>query len=138
MFWIDLSLTCVVKHLTDLAGESGDDGSIEECVETCEDDTADNNADDDLYAGIDIALTRGGFDGGSCGNDCGVALVLDGVDKLFHNCFSFLILKFLWFTFSVRELHRLPFLWFVPTVRFQDVACIRPARLSQAALGLLR
>ena len=46
--------------------------------------SADYDTDDDLDTGVDIALTGGGLDGSSCGDDGGVALVLDGVDKLFH------------------------------------------------------
>ena len=77
-------LTGVIEHVADLGGESGNDSGVEECVETCENHAADDNADDDLDAGVDIALTGGGLDSSSCGDDGGVALVLDGVDKLFH------------------------------------------------------
>ena len=97
------SLTGVVEHLTDLGSESGDDGCVEERVETCEDDTTDYYTDDDLHAGVDIALTGGGLDGGSCGDDGGVALVLDGVDKLFHRLITSFFLKFFVLFFVVGK-----------------------------------
>ena len=81
---VTTGLAAVVEHLADLSGKSGHDGGVEEEIETCEDDTADYDTDDDLDAGIDIALTGGGLDGGLGRNDCLVELVLDGVDKLFH------------------------------------------------------
>ena len=81
---LNFGLTGIVEHLCDLGSERGDDGGVEERVETGKDHAADDDADDDLDAGVDIALTGGGLDGSSCGDDGGVALVLDGVDKLFH------------------------------------------------------
>ena len=81
---LNFGLAGIVEHLCDLGSERGDDGGVEECVETCADDTADYDTDDDLDTGVDIALTGGGLDGSSCGDDGGVALVLDVVDKLFH------------------------------------------------------
>ena len=74
----------VIEHALNLGGKSGHDGGVEEEIETCEDDTADYDTDDDLNAGIDIALTGGGLDGGLGRNDCLVELVLDGVDKILH------------------------------------------------------
>ena len=88
------SLTGVVEHLTDLGSESGDDGCVEERVETCEDDTTDYYTDDDLNAGIDIALTGGGLDGGLGRNDCLVELVLDAVDEILHVFFTSFFLCF--------------------------------------------
>ena len=97
------SLTGVVEHALDLGSQSGDDGGVEECVETCEEDAANDHTDDDLHAGVDIALTGGGLDGSSCGDDGGVALVLDGVDKLFHRLITSFFLKFFVLFFVVGK-----------------------------------
>ena len=97
------SLTGVVKHALNLGGQSGDDRGVEECVETCEEYAADYDTDDDLDTGIDIALTGGGLDSGSCGDDGGVALVLDGVDKLFHRLITSFFLKFFVLFFVVGK-----------------------------------
>jgi len=91
MVCADLS-TSVIEHALNLGGERGHDGGVEQEIETCEDDTADYYTDDDLHTSIDIALTRGGLDGGSCRDDCGIDLVLDGVDELFHRI-NYLVLS---------------------------------------------
>ena len=91
---VSTGLAAVVEHLADLGGKSGHDGGVEEEIETCEDDTADYDTDDDLHARVDIALARGGLDGGSCGDDCGVELIFDGVDKLFHKKITSFFLDF--------------------------------------------
>ena len=100
---VSTELAAVVEHALNLGSQSGDDGGVEERVKTGKDHAADNNADDDLNAGIDIALTGGGLDGGLGGDDYGVELVLDGVelvldgvDKLFHRLITsfFLLILF--------------------------------------------
>lgn len=86
-------LAGVAEHLADLGREGGHDGRIEECVETGKDDTADHDTDDDLDTGIDIALTGSGFDSRFSRDHCLVALVLDGVDELFHILITSFFLK---------------------------------------------
>ena len=87
-------LTGVIEHVADLGGESGNDSGVEECVETCEDHATDDNADDDFYSGVDIALAGGGLDSGSCGDDGGIRLVLDGVNEILHVLITSFFLKF--------------------------------------------
>ncbi len=67
-----------------LGSKSGDDGGVEECIETGKDHTANDDADDDLNAGVDIALTGGGSNGGLGGNCDGAEFVLDGIDEFLH------------------------------------------------------
>jgi len=98
---VTTGLASVVEHLADLGGKSGHDGGVEEEIETCEDDTADYDTDDDFDAGIDIALTGGGLDGGLGRNDCLIELVLDGVNEILHVFLprSFFVFGF-WFFFD--------------------------------------
>ena len=98
---VTTGLAAVVEHLADLSGKSGHDGGVEEEIETCEDDTADYDTDDDLDSGIDIALAGGGLDSGSCGDDGGIRLVLDGVNEILHVFLprSFFVFEF-WFFFD--------------------------------------
>ena len=83
MWWFD-SGSGVGEHTLNLGSKSGDNGGVEERIETGKDYTADDNTDDDLDAGIDIALTGGGCDGGLCRDDCLVKLVFDGIDEFLH------------------------------------------------------
>ena len=83
MWWFD-SGSGVGEHTLNLGSKSGDNGGVEERIETGKDYATDDNTDDDLDAGIDIALTGGGYDGvlGRC--DCLVKLVFDGIDEFLH------------------------------------------------------
>ena len=80
--------TGVVEHIPDLGCEVRDNGRVEERIETGKDNTADDNADDDFDAGVDVAFTGGGSEGGFCGDDrlvlYGSELGLDVGKKLFH------------------------------------------------------
>ena len=97
-------LTRVIEHFQDLGVETRNDNGLEERVETAENDCTDNNSNDDLNAGVDIALTGGGLDGGLGRNDCLVELVLDGVDKLFHRLITSFFLKILVLFFVVGKM----------------------------------
>jgi hypothetical protein len=87
-------LTCIIEHALNLGSQGGDDRGVEECVETCEEYAADYDTDDDFYSGIDIALAGGGLDSGSCGDDGGIRLVLDGVNEILHVLITSFFLKF--------------------------------------------
>ena len=67
----------------------------EDPAEPRPDHSAAHDSEDALHAGVDIALTGGGLDGGLGGNYCVVKLVLDGVDKLFHDLITSFFLVFL-------------------------------------------
>ena len=83
----------VVEHVADLGGKCRDDGGVEERVETRKDHAADNDTDDDFHAGVDVAFTRLGFEGGLRGDRHAVCLVANGFEE-FHIVFTFLTFLF--------------------------------------------
>ena len=54
----------VVEHLGDLRTERREDRGVEQDIESGKDNTANHNADDDFDAGVDVAFTGGGSEGG--------------------------------------------------------------------------
>ena len=92
-----------LSGLESMTNAGSDAAKDAETAESTEEDAADDHTDDDLHARVDIALTGGGLDGSSCGDDGGVALVLDGVDKLFHRLITSFFLKFFVLFFVVGK-----------------------------------
>ena len=84
MVSIPMQSAGITKHSGDLLRESRNNSGVEKNIKTGKDYATDDNTDDDLDAGIDIALTGGGYDGvlGRC--DCLVKLVFDGIDEFLH------------------------------------------------------
>ena len=81
-------MTVVVEQSLNLARYGRHDGTVEQRIQTGEQESADNDGDQDLDAGIDLAFRLLVGDEGLCGNDSGVSLVADGVEKLSHSSFT--------------------------------------------------
>ena len=94
LFVVLRSGTGVAEHVGDLGGKRRDDGGVEESVETREDHTADDHTDDDLDAGVDVALTGLGLEGGLRGDRHAVCFVADGFEEFLHVVFTFLTFHF--------------------------------------------
>ena len=90
----EIGLTAVVEHLTDLGGEVGHDGGVEQGVESCEDHTSDDHADDDLHTGVDIALSQLVLNGSLNSGSTLLEFGYDFVDDFLHDFNSPVILLF--------------------------------------------